>query len=199
MIRREFLLAGLLAAAAATAGASLQQQHPRAVNKLCPVMPGRKIDPGNTVVYKGRVVALCCTDCIDKWNKNPAAFAGNVKEDADEGPDGLPNLKDAIAGAKAGPYPLAIFYGDGGPRTKAFLKLLSEPEISEPLGSCAFVRADPKRDVAELKGFKPSGLPCLSLYDPKTEPPALIKHVPLGAPKAVLKELQEAVKKVRGE
>jgi hypothetical protein len=195
--RARLLILGALALAATAAG--LQERHPRAVNKLCPVMPGRKIDPGNTVTWKGKVVALCCTDCIDKWNKNPGAFAGNVKEDADEGPDGLPNLKDAIAGAKAGPYPLAIFYGDGGARTKAFLKQLSEPEIAEPLGSCAFVRADPKRDAAELKGFKPSGLPCLALYDVKADPPALIKHVPLGASKAVLKELQEAVKKIRGE
>lgn len=180
-------------------GAAWQQAHPRAVNKLCPVMAGRKNDPGNTVLYKGKVIAFCCSDCVDKWNKSPGAFAGNVKEDMDEGPDGLASLKEALLGAKAGPYPLVLFFGEGGARSKAYLKLLSDGAITEALGSCAFVKVDAKRDAAEMKGFKPSGLPSMAIYDPKVEPPALIKSLPGGTQKAVLKELQDAVKKVRGE
>jgi hypothetical protein len=173
--------------------------RPRPVNKICPVMAGRKVDTTQTLVYKGKVIGLCCSECIDKWKKNPAGFAGTVKEDADEGPDGLENLKEALGGAKAGPYPLVLFFGDASPRTKAFLKLLSDPDIGDLLSQCSFVRVDPKRDAAEMKPFKPKGVPSLLIYDPTTDPPALFKSVAPGAPKAVIKDLEEGIRKVRGE
>jgi hypothetical protein len=191
-------LAAVLGAALAFAAAAAQAK-PRPVNKLCPIMANRKVDPQNTVIYKGKPVGLCCSECVEKWNKNPGAFIGNVKEDADEGPDGLSSLKEALTSARQGPYPIVIFWHDGGAKGKAFLKLLSDPEISEALTMCSFVRADAKRDAADLKGFKPGSLPGLGLYDPTTDPPSLLKNVPGGAAKAVLKELQDAIKKVRKE
>src|SRR5688572_19086454 len=73
----------LLFAAAAVALAGLAwAQARRPVNRKCPLKPSVRIDIAQTVIYNGKVVGLCCSDCTDKWKKNPAAYASALKEDA---------------------------------------------------------------------------------------------------------------------
>ena len=31
-----------------------------------------------TVTYKGQVIAFCCKDCVDTFNKEPAKYVKNV-------------------------------------------------------------------------------------------------------------------------
>jgi N-acetylneuraminic acid mutarotase/YHS domain-containing protein len=47
--------------------------------KFCPVMTGEEIDKDSTVLdYKGKKVALCCDNCVAKFEKDPDNYA-NVK------------------------------------------------------------------------------------------------------------------------
>lgn len=42
------------------------------VNRRCPLMDDA-IDPGVTVTWKGKVIALCCEECATDWERLPAA------------------------------------------------------------------------------------------------------------------------------
>ncbi len=48
------------------------------VNTRCPIT-GDPIDPKITYVYDGKTYAFCCDDCVDKFKKDPAKYAANVK------------------------------------------------------------------------------------------------------------------------
>lgn len=49
------------------------------VNKFCPIEPDNEIDPKITVTYKGKVVGLCCNDCIREFNKDPEEYMKKLK------------------------------------------------------------------------------------------------------------------------
>ncbi len=59
----------------ATAAASVAAAKP--ANTVCPVS-GQPVDPAQTVVYEGRVVAFCCGDCKAKFQQNPKAFLAKL-------------------------------------------------------------------------------------------------------------------------
>jgi YHS domain-containing protein len=53
---------------------------PAIANKKCPV-GGEDVDPKvKTVVYKGKTVGFCCSDCIDDFNKDPEKYAKKLEE-----------------------------------------------------------------------------------------------------------------------
>lgn len=45
----------------------------------CPVMPDQEIDPSTaTKLATGETVYFCCTDCVSKFQKDPAKYADNM-------------------------------------------------------------------------------------------------------------------------
>jgi YHS domain-containing protein len=52
------------------------QTYQKAVNTTCPVSGDTVGDVGKPVYaqYKGQTIALCCKDCLKKFNKNPDKY-----------------------------------------------------------------------------------------------------------------------------
>lgn len=173
-------------------------QQAKPVNKMCPVMPDHKVDVEVTVTYKGKVVGLCCTACLKKWNANPGAYAANVKEDfgAPDMPDGASSVKGAIEGGKAGGYLVAVVFADKSPKTDAFMKLFLDAGVNPEIMSCAFGKVEFKKDSEEAKQYKVTAAPTLLLLDPTKEPAAVLKTITSGSPKSLLKDLQDAKDKL---
>lgn len=195
---------GLIPAAAAAAVALLAglayQEAKKPVNRKCPMKPDTSIDPKLVVTYKGKLIGLCCTDCLEKWNKNPAAYAGAVKEDAHlpVEPTGYGTAKDALNAGKTG-YLVALFFVDKGARSQAFLKLISDPSLEADFAKCAYAKVEFKKDSEEARQFKVISAPVLLLVDARKDAPAVLKSLPGGTPKSILKELQDAFKKLEKE
>ena len=182
-------------AAAAVAGFAWQQAKP--VNKMCPVMPDHKVDTKVTVVYKGKVIGLCCTDCAKKWNGG-TAFAANIKEDygTPDLPEGAETAKGAIEGGKAGGYLTAVLFADKTPKTEAFMKLFLDAGVNPEILSCAFGKVEFKKDSEEARQFKVTAAPTLLLIDPTKETPVVLKTITSATAKTLLKDLQEAKEKL---
>ena len=127
----------LAAVAAVTLAAAFQEKKP--VNKMCPVMTDHKVDTKVTVVHKGKVIGLCCTDCAKKWG-NGAAFEKNIKDDygTPDMPEGADSVKAAIEGGKAGGYLVAAFFADKSAKSEAFMKLFLDAGVNPEILSCAF-------------------------------------------------------------
>ena len=52
----------------------------RPVNTLCPVEKENAVDPTTaTTLYKGKTIGFCCDDCIKKFERDPDAFAADLK------------------------------------------------------------------------------------------------------------------------
>ncbi|HVT87672.1 MAG TPA: hypothetical protein VHD56_02380 [Tepidisphaeraceae bacterium] len=49
------------------------------INKFCAVQKGDAIDPTITVVYKGKVIGFCCSDCPPEFNKDPEKYMKDLK------------------------------------------------------------------------------------------------------------------------
>jgi hypothetical protein len=188
----------VVAALAVLAGLGWAQAGKKAVNRKCPVKPDVRVDPAITVTYNGKTIGLCCTDCVDKWKKNPAAYAGNVKEDAHLPlePESLPSAKDAIENGQTGPYLTVLFFTDGKGPSQAMLKALSDPAVEAEIAKCSYAKVDFKKDSEEAKTFKVTAAPTLLLLDPRSTPPKEFKRLTSAAPAAILKELQLAAKKL---
>jgi len=60
-----------------------------AINTQCPVT-GKPVDPTKTVIYEGSVVAFCCDDCKEKFEKDAKPFLSKL------------NLTSTPSAAKAG-------------------------------------------------------------------------------------------------
>src|SRR5262245_31738361 len=103
------ILSGLLALGLVAAWAAQAKQP---VNRKCPLKPDVRVDPMQTVVFKGKVIGLCCSDCTEKFKKNPEAYMSKVKEDANTPmePQGLSDAKTAITQGKGGPYLVVLFF-----------------------------------------------------------------------------------------
>ena len=68
------------ASAAAVQPASPDVKAVNVENTICPVMGG-KVAPEHkvTVEYKGKSYNLCCTMCIEEFNKNPEKYVAKVE------------------------------------------------------------------------------------------------------------------------
>lgn len=68
------------------------------VNSVCPVIQDRPASAEHSVIYKGREVRFCCSECVIEFNRNPEIYE-NV----------LPQLQNLSLRAR-----LQIFMGDHG-------------------------------------------------------------------------------------
>lgn len=49
------------------------------INKFCPLNPENEVDPKVTVVYEGKTIGFCCSDCIADFQKDPAKYMKTLK------------------------------------------------------------------------------------------------------------------------
>jgi hypothetical protein len=173
------------------------QDAKKPVNKMCPVMTDHKVDTKVTLVHKGKVIGLCCTDCVKKWGTG-AAFEKNIKEDfgTPDLPEGADNVKGAVEGGKAGGYMVAALFADKSAKTDAFMKLFLDAGVNPEILNCAFAKVEFKKDSEEAKQYKVTAAPTLLLIDPTKEPAAVLKTITSATAKTLLKDIQEAREKV---
>jgi len=173
------------------------QQEARPVNKMCPVMPDHKVDAKVTVVHKGKVIALCCTDCVKKWGGG-AAWEKNIKEDygTPDMPEGADSVKGAVEGGKVGGYLVAALFADKSAKSESFMKLFLDAGINPEILSCAFARVEFRKDSEEAKQYKVTAAPTLLLIDATKEPAAVLKTITSATAKTLLKDLQDAKAKL---
>jgi hypothetical protein len=191
------LFAAVLAVVFAATLASGVPQDKKPVNKMCPVMPDHKIDSKVSVLHKGKVIGLCCTDCAKKWG-NGAAWEKNIKEDfgTPDLPEGADSVKGAVEGGKAGGYLVAALFADKSAKSEAFMKLFLDAGVNPEILNCAFGKVEFKKDSEEAKHYKVTAAPTLLLIDPTKETPVVLKTITSGTAKTLLKDIQEAREKL---
>ena len=177
--------------------ATAQQAGKKIINRKCPLKPDSRVDPTQTVVYNGKLVGMCCSDCVDKWKKNPAGYAAAVKEDAHlpVEPEGYTDVKAALEAGKGGGYLVVALYVPKGGKSP-LLTAISDPSIEGDISNCAFAKVEFDKDSADAKALKVTAPNTLVFVDPRPEPVKIIKTMTSGGAAAILKELQAARKEM---
>ena len=112
-------------------------------------------------------------------------------------PQWLAGVEPAISSAKSGPKPAVLFFCDEKPKSKMFLNLFSDPSFGADLYEKAvFSKVEFKKDSEECKKWKVSEAPTVLIVDPSAEEGSALKSVKGGTPKALRKEIEEAIKKL---
>jgi hypothetical protein len=191
------LAAAVVAAVGLVAGLGWAQQAKKPVNRKCPLKPDVRIDLAQTALYNGKVIGLCCSDCTEKFKKNPGAYAAAIKEDAHlpVEPEGYTEYPAALDAAKGGPYLLVVLFADKKGQA-GILKALCDPSLEEELANCAYVKVEYDKDSAAAKALEAKATGTLCFVDPRGEKPKVIKSMTSGAPAAILKEIQAAKKEM---
>ncbi len=184
------------AALALLAGLAWAQAQAKPINRKCPLKPDVRIDPAQTVTYKGKVIGLCCSDCTEKFKKNPEAYMGAVKADAHlpMEPSGLASAKAALDSGKSGPYLCVLLFAGKDAKTQGLIKALSDPSVDGDLGGCAYAKVEFKKDSDEAKLLNVSAAGTLVIVDPTQDPPKVIKSLGAASPASLIKELQAGKK-----
>jgi len=192
---RKFII---LAGVALAAGAAFATQAGRPVNRKCPLKDGVRIDPKVTVLYKGKVIGLCCTDCLDKWKRNPDAGFARVKEDANQPvePEGFATAREALDAGKAGGRPSLIFFADKGPASQALLRALSEVVVEPEIEKVSYSKVTFGKESEEAKLLKVSSAGTLVFVDATGAEPKVLKTLTSASGAALVKEIRNAVKKL---
>lgn len=188
-MKKSLAILALVPALMVGAAWSAQQGRTR-VNKDCPVKPGSPATSTLVVQYNGKIVGLCCEDCIAKWKRNPGAYAGAVKEDFDPfaPPQGMNNAKAAMDAGKAGPYPVVIVFADESKGTKYLYAALNDGLVMQELVNCAFANVKFEKSDPLAKQLKVTKAPALVVVDPRGDEPKVVKKLTKAAP-AQLAEL----------
>jgi YHS domain-containing protein len=63
----------------------LYPETQRVGNTMCPVMPEEKAQAEIFVIYKKKLVGLCCTTCVQDFEKSPDAFLAAAEAQARKG------------------------------------------------------------------------------------------------------------------
>ena len=191
------IAAAFVAALGLLAGLGWAHQAKKPVNRKCPLKPDVRIDPAQTVVHNGKLVGLCCSDCVDKFKKNPAGYTAAIKEDANlpVEPEGYTEYPAALDAAKGGPYLLVVLFADKKGQAP-ILKALCDVSLEEELANCAYVKIEYDKDSAAAKALDAKAVGTLCFVDPRGEKPKVIKSMTTGAPPAILKEIQAAKKEM---
>jgi peroxiredoxin len=137
----------VLVSAFALALAAPVQDGP--INAMCPIMQDKKPKKGITVKYDGKVIGLCCSSCLGKWQKDPEKWAKNVPElkaKPKPGAPGQPAPDFTVEDTAAKAVKLADFKG----RIAVFVWIDADDSVSKRLGKAgAFTRVP-----ADLKAVK---------------------------------------------
>ncbi len=187
------------ALAVALGGGLAWTQARKPINRKCPIKPDVRVDPAITVVHNGKLIGLCCTDCVDTWKKNPAGHFGAVKADAHlpQEPEGYTGAKEALEAGQGGPYLVVILFADKTPKTAALLKAVSDPNAEAEVAKCAYARVDFKADSAEAKLLSVTAGGTLVFVDPVPTPPKVLKSLTAATPAQVIKEVKDGMKALK--
>ncbi|HYE99223.1 MAG TPA: hypothetical protein VEJ18_09950 [Planctomycetota bacterium] len=179
------------------AGFALAQQAQKPINRKCPLKPDVRIDPMQTVVHNGKVIGLCCSDCTEKFKRNPGQYMSAVKADAHlpVEPEGYVDAKSALDAGKSGNYLVAVLFADKAGKA-SILGALSHPSLEEELASIAYAKVEFKKDAEEAKALKVTSPGTLVLVDARGETPKVLKSLTSATPATLLKEIQNARKEM---
>lgn len=87
----------------------------KTVNLICPIK-GKPVNAAKTFTYKGKLIGLCCDNCLAQFKKNPEKFISKVKEDNKAAkPKGL-SISQVMKTAHKGPLLKKVL---GGKASKA--------------------------------------------------------------------------------
>ena len=198
MRKSHLVVVGAALALALLAGLAGEQAK-KAINRKCPIKPDVRVDPAITVVYNGKVIGLCCTDCVDKWKKNPSGYFSAVKADSHlpQEPEGYTGAKEALEAGKGGPYLVVILFADKTPRTAALVKAVSDPNAEAEVAKCAYAKVDFKADSAEAKLLGVTEGGTLVFVDPTQNPAKALKSLTTATPAQVIKEIADGTKALK--
>lgn len=192
------LIAAAAMAVALAAGVVWAQAAGKVINRKCPLKPDVRIDPTCTVMYKGKLVGLCCTDCLDKWKKSPDAYFAKVVADADKPvePDSAKDFEAAVTSGKSGGYLTVIFFTDKSAGSAAMLKAISDISVEPEISKCAYAKVEFKKDGKHETDFKVTAAPTVLFLDPTGDQPKEIKKLTAGGAAAIVKEIKDGMKKM---
>ena len=112
-------------------------------------------------------------------------------------PQWIEGADAAVDAARTGTKPAVLFFQDDKPRSKLFQNLFSDPTFGADLyEKAAFGKVEFKKDSEECKKWKVTEAPVVLIIDPSGEGKVL-KTVKGGTPKALRKEIEDAVKKLQ--
>ena len=197
-MKKSSVAAAAALAVAFAATLAWAQAAGKPINRRCPLKPDVRIDPTCTVTHKGKLIGLCCTDCLDKWKKNPDAYFSKVVADADKPvePDGAKDAAAAITGGKAGGYLTVVFFTDKSSGSSAMLKAICDLSVEPEISKCAYAKVEFKKDSEDAKKFNVTAAPALLFLDPTQDPPKELKRLTSAAPAAIVKEIKDGLKKM---
>ena len=115
-------------------------------------------------------------------------------------PQWLAGVEAAMTSAKGGPKPAVLFFGDDKPKSKALLNVFSDPAFGPDLyEKAAFSKVEFKKDSDECKKWKVTEAPTILIVDPAGDEGTVLKTIKSGAPKAIRKDIEDAIKKVQSK
>jgi hypothetical protein len=138
---------------------------------------------------------------ITKMNDREAAGVKRTFDDIavkhTRAPQWLAGAEAAISAAKSGAKPAVLFFCDDKPKSKAMLNLFSDPAFGTDLyEKAAFSKVEFKKDSDECRKYKVAEAGTIVIVDPSAEDGSSLKTLKGGAPKAVRKEIEDAIKKL---
>jgi hypothetical protein len=112
-------------------------------------------------------------------------------------PQWLAGVEAAISAAKSGPKPAVLFFCDDKPKSKMMQNVFSDPAFGADLYEKAvFSKIEFKKDSDECRKWKVTEAATILIVDPSAEEGTSLKSLKGGAPKAVRKDIEEAIKKL---
>ncbi|HXX95374.1 MAG TPA: hypothetical protein VEN81_17260 [Planctomycetota bacterium] len=197
-MKRFSVVAAAVLAVAFAATLGWAQAAPKPINRKCPLKPDVRIDPTCTVQYKGKLIGLCCTDCLDKWKKNPDGIFAKVVADANKPvePDSAKDASSALASGKGGGYLTILFFSDKSAGSQAMLKAISDLSVESEISKCSYANVEFKKDSKDAEAFKVTAAPTVLFLDPTQDPPKELKRLTTAGAGAILKEIKDGMKKM---
>jgi len=197
-MKRSSMLAAAAVAVAFAATVAWAQAAAKPINRKCPMKPDVRIDPTCTITYKGKVVGLCCSDCLDKWKKNPDSWFGKVVADSNKPvePEGAKDAEGALTSGKSGGYLTILFFTDKSAGSASMLKALSDLTVEPEIASCAYAKVEFKKDSPEATKYKVTAAPTLLFLDPTPDPAKELKRLTSGGAGEIIKEIKDGKKKL---
>ena len=197
-MKRSSMLAAAAVAVAFAATVAWAQAAAKPINRKCPMKPDVRIDPTCTVTYKGKVIGLCCSDCLDKWKKNPDSWFAKVVADSNKPvePEGAKDAEGALTSGKSGGYLTILFFADKAAGSATLLKSLSDLTVEPEISTCAYAKVEFKKDDADAAKYKVTAAPTVLFLDPTMDPPKELKRLTAGGPPAIVKEIKDGKKKM---
>ena len=112
-------------------------------------------------------------------------------------PKWLAGVEAGVTAARSGPKPAVLFFVDDKPKSKLMEMFFSDATFGADLyEKASFSKVDYKKDSDECKKWKVTEAGSIVIADPSAEEGVSLKIVKGGTPKALRKEIEEAIRKI---